>query len=140
MANPATGSTDGEAPSKSEELHFHPSPEPTIGVELEFQILDRDTMDLAPGAVRILKDCEEEKIEGVAAEFMQSMIEVKTGVCKTVDEARDQHFARTRRVRNIASSLGYELAMGSTHPFHRTSTCAIFPDERYVASVSAVAP
>jgi carboxylate-amine ligase len=118
-------------PTKSEELHFHGSPEPTIGVEIELQILDRDTSDLAPGAVRILKACEEEKLEGVAAELMQSMIEVKTGICKSVDEARDQLFARTRRVRNIASSLGFELAMGSTHPFHRTSTSTVFPGERY---------
>jgi glutamate---cysteine ligase / carboxylate-amine ligase len=119
------------APSKSEELHFRASAEPTLGVEIELQILDRDTGDLAPGAVRILKACEEEKLEGVAAELMQSMIEVKTGICKTVDEARDQLFARTRRVRNIASSLGYELSMGSTHPFHRTSTSSVYPDERY---------
>src|SRR6266540_2247425 len=103
------------APTKSEELHFHPSPETTLGVEIELQILDRDSGDLSPGAVPIIKACEEEKIDGVAAELMQSMIEVKTGVCKTVDEARDQLFARIRRVRNIASSLGYELAMGSTH-------------------------
>lgn len=119
------------APTKSEELVFRPSLEPTIGVEIELQILDRDTGDLSPGAVPILKACEEEKVEGVAAELMQSMIEVKTGVCNSVDEVRDQLFARTRKVRNIASSLGHELAMGSTHPFHRTSTSSIFPAERY---------
>jgi carboxylate-amine ligase len=110
---------------------FRPSTEPSVGVEIELQILDRDTGDLAPGAVRILQACKEEKIEGVAAELMQSMIEVKTDVCMSVDAVREQLFARTRRVRNIASSLGYELAMGSTHPFHRTSTSTIYPDERY---------
>lgn len=128
---PDTPADDKAAPAKSEEMHFHPSPEATLGVEIELQILDRDTGDLAPGAVRILKACQEDKIEGVAAELMQSMIEVKTGICKTVDEARDQLFTRIHRVRNIASSLGYELAMGSTHPFHRTSTSSVFPDERY---------
>src|SRR5262245_28499391 len=114
-----------------DELHFQPSAEPTLGVEIELQILDRDTGDLTPGAVPIIKVCEEEKVEGVAAELMQSMIEVKTGICKSVDEARNQLFERTRRVRNIATSLGYELAMGSTHPFHRTSSSTVYPDERY---------
>jgi carboxylate-amine ligase len=128
---PATP-TDGKAvPAKSEELQFHGSAEAGMGVEIELQILDRDTGDLAPGAVRIIKACQEDKVEGVAAELMQSMIEVKTGICKTVDEARDQLFARIRKVRNIASSLGFELAMGSTHPFHRTSTSTLYPDERY---------
>jgi carboxylate-amine ligase len=124
--------TDANAPAATtDELHFCPSPESTLGVEIELQILDRDTGDLSPGAVPIIKVCEEEKIEGVAAELMQSMIEVKTGICNSVDEARDQLFERIRRVRNIASSLGYELAMASTHPFHRTNTSTIYPDQRY---------
>jgi carboxylate-amine ligase len=117
--------------SKHEEMAFHPSPDSAMGVEIELQILDRDSGDLAPGAVRVLKACEQDKVEGVTAELMQSMIEVRTGICKTVDEARDQLFARIRRVRNIASSLGFELAMGGTHPFHRTGTSTVFPAERY---------
>ena len=118
-------------PNKPEDMLFHPSAEPAVGVEIELQILDRDTGDLAPGAVPILKACEEDKIEGTSAELMQSMIEVKTGICHSVDEVRVQLFTRTHRVRNIASSLGYELAMASTHPFHRTTTSTVYPDERY---------
>ncbi len=131
LTSPEPAPPEKAPSSKHEEMVFHPSAEPSIGVEIELQILDRDSGDLAPGAVRIIKACEEAKIEGVAAELMQSMIEVKTGVCKNVDEVRDQLFARTRKVRNIASSLGFELAMGSTHPFHRTSTSTVYPAERY---------
>ena len=120
-----------DSPAKLDEMAFHPSPESSLGVEIELQILDRDSGDLAPGAVAIIKACEQEKIEGVAAELMQSMIEVKTGICKTVDEARDQLFTRIHRVRNIASSLGFELAMASTHPFHRPNTSSVYPAERY---------
>jgi carboxylate-amine ligase len=119
------------APTKRDELVFRPSPGHAFGVEVELQILDRDSADLAPGAPRILKACQEDGIDGTAAELMQSMIEVKTGICQSVDEARDQLFARVRRLRNIASSLGYDLALGSTHPFHRATTSTIFPGERY---------
>lgn len=126
----ATALSKGQT-SKTEDMVFHPSAGPSLGVEIELQILDRDTGDLAPGAVRILKACEQEKIEGIAAELMQSMIEVKTSVCNSVDEVRDQLFPRVRRMRNIASSLGYDLAMGSTHPFHRTNTSTVYPAERY---------
>jgi carboxylate-amine ligase len=129
---PTSSSDSAAAPAKrNDELCFHPSPEPAFGVEVELQILDRETGDLAPGAVRILKACEEDGVAGTAAELMQSMIEVRTGVCRNVDEARDQLFARIGKVRNIASSLGYELAMASTHPFHRTTTSTVFPAERY---------
>jgi carboxylate-amine ligase len=121
----------GAAPTKSEEMVFHGCPEPLLGVEIELQILDKESGDLAPGAVRILQECSAESIEGISAELMQSMIEVKTGICRNVDEVRDQLYPRVRRVRNIASSLGYELAMAGTHPFHRTSTSTVFPAERY---------
>jgi carboxylate-amine ligase len=112
---------------------------PTLGVELEMQILDRDSGDLAPGAVRILKMCAEEKVQGVAAELMQSMIEVKTGVCSSVQEARDQLLPVLRRVRIFAASLGYELALGGTHPFHRSSASTVFPAERYEHIVERLA-
>lgn len=134
MDEQTTGSHTPEVekpPTQSEELAFHPSAEPYLGVEIELQILDRDTGDLAPGAVRILKACEEEKIDGVSAELMQSMIEIKTGVCPNLDTVRDQLVTRVRRVRNIASSLGHELAMAGTHPFHRTTSSTVFPAERY---------
>lgn len=116
---------------RNDELAFHPSAAPDFGVEVELQILDRESGDLAPGAVRILKACQDDGVAGTAAELIQSMIEVKTGICRNVDMAKEQLFARIGRVRNIASSLGYDLAMASTHPFHHTTTSTIFPGERY---------
>src|SRR5947209_16271888 len=92
------------AKAKANDLAFAGSNEPTLGVELEIQILDRETGDLAPGAVRILKMCAEEKVEGVAAELMQSMIEVKTGVCRGTQEAKDQLLPILRQVRIFAAS------------------------------------
>lgn len=123
------GST--ELKSMANELTFRSSPAATIGVELEFQIIDRESRDLAPGAVRILKECAAEGIQNVTAELMQSMIELKTGVCQNVSEARQEIVGNLRKVRNIASSLGYDLAMGGTHPFHRTGSDVVFPAERY---------
>ena len=72
-----------------EDLTFRPSADTSLGVELELQILDRESGDLAPGAVRLLQACREEAIDGVTAELLQSMIEVKTGVCRNVDEVRN---------------------------------------------------
>lgn len=123
--------TPAVAPARSEDLAFHGSAAPSLGVELELQILDRESGDLTPGAVRILKLCEEEKVEGVSAELMQSMFEIKTGVCQNVHEVREQLLPRLRKARTLAASLGYELALGGTHPFHRASTSAVFPAERY---------
>ena len=82
--------------------------------------------------MRILKACEEEKIEGVAAELMQSMIEVKTGVCKNVDEARDQLFAahaprpQHRQLARLRAGHGRARIR-----FIAPATSTVFPDERY---------
>ena len=119
------------APESSESLVFRSSPENTIGVELELQIIDPQTGDLAAGAVRILKLCHEEGLSDVTAELMQSMIELKTGVCHNATEAKQQLVPLLRRVRNIATSLGYQLAWGGTHPFSRGMVGAVSPGERY---------
>ncbi|MBI3466014.1 MAG: YbdK family carboxylate-amine ligase [Planctomycetes bacterium] len=123
----------GKSPGtpKADDLAFHASDEPTLGAELEVQIVDRETGDLAPGAVQLLKLCEEESISGVTAELMQSQLEFKTDICRSVAGVRDQWLPALRRVRNLAESQGYDLALGGTHPFHRTTTSAIFPSERY---------
>src|SRR5579884_983829 len=95
-----------------EDLEFHPSPENSVGIELELQILDRSSGDLSPGAVRLLAACSEEGLDGVTAEFMQSQLEIKTGVCRNVVEVRAALFPVLRRVRIIANSLGYDLGLG----------------------------
>lgn len=115
----------------NDDLIFRPSQHTSLGVELELQILDRESGDLASGAVPLLKACAQEKLEGVSAELMQSMFEVKTGICANVRAVRDELLPRLQKAGNIASSLGYDLAMAGTHPFHRTSGSAIFPAERY---------
>lgn len=123
--------TECETSNRSEDLVFRGSPDATLGVELELQILDHESRDLTSGAVRILKACAEDSIPGVSAELMQSMLEVKTGICQNVAEARGQLLPALQRVRNIASSLGCSLALGGTHPFHLSRNSVTFPAERY---------
>jgi carboxylate-amine ligase len=122
---------EADSAQPPEDLTFHPSAGTSLGVELELQILDRETGDLAPGAVRLLQACREEQLSGTSAELLQSMIEVKTDVCRNVSEVRDALVPTLRRVRTLAGSLGFDLALGGTHPFNRTSSSTVFPAERY---------
>jgi glutamate---cysteine ligase / carboxylate-amine ligase len=114
-----------------EDLHFHGSPKCTIGVEVELQVLDHQTGDLAPGAQRILDACRDEKIDAVSGEFLLSMLEVRTGVCSSVAEARDELAPLIQRVRHLASSVGFDIGFGGTHPFGRPAMSAVSPSERY---------
>jgi carboxylate-amine ligase len=114
-----------------EDLTFHGGPETTLGVEIELQILDRQTGELAPGATRILQACQDEGIDGVTGEFLLSMLEVKTDVCRNTAEVRDTLAPRLKHVQNVAHTLGFDLASGGTHPAARSSMSAVFPGERY---------
>ena len=122
---------DSDQSRLDSELTFQSSSRPTLGVELELQIIDPASRDLAAGAVRILNECSNAGISNVTAELMQSMIEVKTGVCENVSEARRELVLNLQRIQNITTSLGFDLAMGGTHPFHRVGADVVFPAERY---------
>ena len=103
----------------------------TLGVELECQIIDPRSLELAPGALRVLETCQAAGLEGVSEEFLLSMIEVKTGVCRNVSEVREQLGGILRSVVDAAKVAGYHLSVGGTHPHARPSMSAVYPDERY---------
>src|SRR3954447_5222247 len=98
---------NGQAAHPDGGAAFRSSPDVTLGVELEIQVLDPATGELVPGAQRILDACSQEGLAGVDGEFLLSMLEVKTGICRDVAEVRDQLFPLLRRVRNIASTVGF---------------------------------
>jgi carboxylate-amine ligase len=69
--------------------------------------------------------------EQIKPEMIQSQIEVGTGVCQNIQEAR----ADITRLRAIISSLaqknGLRIAAASTHPISRWQDQEIFDDARY---------
>jgi carboxylate-amine ligase len=124
--------TTNAAPDQTfEDLNFANSTAGTIGVEVELQVLDHQTGDLAPGAQRILDTCLEEKIDGVTGEFLLSMLEVRTGICSNVAEVRNTLVPLIHRVRTLASAVGFDIGFGGTHPFGRPAMSAVSPGERY---------
>ncbi|RWX47291.1 hypothetical protein H206_01945 [Candidatus Electrothrix aarhusensis] len=58
----------------------------TLGVELEFQLVDCRSFDLVPRANSILKNLALEGNDRIAPEFLQSIIEMQTGICDTVND------------------------------------------------------
>src|SRR5690242_16429436 len=83
---------------------------PTLGVELDLQIVDHDTGALVDGARRLLRVCADDGLNCVDAEFMQSLIEIKTGVCRDVAQAEAELRSTLGRLRCLAGRLGYGLA------------------------------
>jgi len=103
----------------------------TLGIEEEFQIVDPQTRELKSHVVEFLDEGRMLLGEQIKPEMIQSQIEVGTGVCKNIQEAR----ADITRLRAIISSLaqknGLKIAAASTHPISRWQDQEIFDDERY---------
>ncbi|MFW2404976.1 MAG: carboxylate-amine ligase [Gammaproteobacteria bacterium] len=94
----------------------------TIGIEEEYLLVDKQTMELVSDPPpTIMEECKRLTTR-VSPELLRSQIEVGTGVCKTIDEAR-KDLARLRGVViEAAGREGLSPIAASTHPFgHWTS-------------------
>jgi carboxylate-amine ligase len=114
------------------EMTFNASPNLSIGVELELQILKARELDLSRDAQDLLARLQRVEVPGaVKPEITQSMIELNTSVHTSYDGL----LAELRQTRDIvareALRLNLLIAGGGTHPFHRWSERRIFPDERF---------
>ena len=69
--------------------------------------------------------------EQVQPEMHQSMIEVGTGICANVQEARTDVIRLRRVISELAAKKGLRIAAASTHPFSDWETSQITPNERY---------
>jgi len=110
-------------------IPFRGSPAPTLGVELEIQIVDPTTMNLTSGSVDIIgRVGEHPKIK---QELTQSTIEVITGICNDVPHAREDLRETLRTLYDIGDDMDFAFVMAGTHPFAQWRDQDIYPNERY---------
>jgi carboxylate-amine ligase len=104
----------------------------TLGIEEEYQTIDPETRDLRSHIeTELLNEGKRVLKERVKAELHQSVVEVGTGICKNIAEARaDLHELRSNIV-ELAKKNGLRIAAASTHPFADWKTQQIYPDPRY---------
>jgi carboxylate-amine ligase len=110
----------------------------TLGIEEEFQIVDPQTRQLKSHVSEFLEEGKMILGEQIKPEMIQSMIEVGTGICKNISEAR----ADITRLRSIISSLAraknLEIVAASTHPISHWQDQKIFDDDRYAVMVEEI--
>jgi glutamate---cysteine ligase / carboxylate-amine ligase len=104
----------------------------TLGIEEEYQTIDPATRDLrshihseiiAKGKLRLQ--------ERIKPEMHQSVVEVGTGICNNIKEAKQEVFELRRNMIALANENGLLLAAAGTHPFADWHNQGIFPDDRY---------
>jgi len=112
-------------------VSFQPSKPFTIGCELEFQLLDPDSLELKSRAVEILDNLPAEFRPRIKQEFIQSMVEVCTGVCRNITQIQEDLRLAIQKLEELARSHGCTIFASSLHPFSRFEAQKLFPDPRY---------
>lgn len=103
----------------------------TIGIEEEFQIIDPQTRELRSRVNEILEEGRMLLGEQVKPEMHQSMIEVGTGICKDVKEARTDVIKLRRAIAELSQRKGLAIVAASTHPISHWADQQITEHERY---------
>ncbi|MGQ0804776.1 MAG: glutamate--cysteine ligase [Actinomycetota bacterium] len=117
------------------EIDFNQSERASLGVEMEFALVDRETGALVSAGSDILAVLGDGHPDGVhpkaKAELFECTVEVITDVCTTVAEARADLAGMIDVVSAEAEGRGLALVCVGTHPFSRWRDQKVSPNPRY---------
>ncbi len=124
------------------QIPFNASVGPSLGIEVELELVDVRTGHLASHATEILAELGAGHPDGehprAKHELFECCIEVITDVCSTVGEARADLAATIAEVREAAGRHGCTLICSGSHPYSLWAEQRVSPSERYDELVEAM--
>jgi len=112
-------------------IEFHSSPNPTIGVEIELQLIDDNTFDLKNISSKVLADIDKKFCNRMKYELFESMIEINTDICSTIEEVEGDIKQTLRHLEEVLKNYNASINCSSLHPFARGKNQIISNDSRY---------
>jgi len=103
----------------------------TVGVEEEFQIVDPSTWELRSHVSELLASSAPAFGDHIKREMHQSIVEVGTKICASVEELAGEIIRTRRDLADAAERVGLRIAAAGTHPFSNWMDQVISPGERY---------
>ncbi len=120
-------------------IAWNPSRGATLGVEWELQLIDAQTRLLRQDAREVLASLPGLTYSGehprIRYELMQSTLEVVTGICSTVPEAKADLATTIEELQRITDARGTMLACAGTHPVSDWRDAKMAPIQRYAELV-----
>lgn len=129
MSEAGTPPSANSSPRPVTAIPFHGSPNPTLGVELELQVIDPESWNLASRSIQIFERLDD--LSRIKQELTQSTVEVITGVCTTVAETRADLTESLEQLYAIGDELGHTYVGAGTHPYAQWREQSIYPNDRY---------
>ena len=120
------------------QIDFSASERTSLGVEWELELVDLDSRELTGASDAILAEISENgdgEHPKAKHELLQSCIEVITGICQTVPEAKADLAETVAEVGKAAAQRNIGLICSGTHPITDWSTQRITDQPRYLALV-----
>src|SRR4030095_16696795 len=103
----------------------------TLGIEEEFAIIDPKTRELRSHIHEILEGGKVVLKEQVKPEMHQSVVELGTEACDSIEHARPHVIELSTRLAELAGKAGLKIASVGTHPFSHWRDQHITEGERY---------
>ncbi len=124
------------------EVEFRASERSSLGVEIELQLVDVETGELIGAAPEVLAMLSAlnggEEHPRIKAELYQCTLEVITGICDTVADARADLEQGVAEIRAIAGPRGVDIISAGLHPFTPWQSQERSVGERYDAIVERI--
>ncbi|NRA96010.1 MAG: carboxylate-amine ligase [Planctomycetes bacterium] len=105
---------------------------PTLGVEVEYQIVDPETRELSSNTEVILQEGAEIYGSNIRPEFHAAMVECLTTPCATTREVVEQVAELRRTLIGLARKRGLRVVAASTHPTTHWREVKLTTSERYL--------
>jgi carboxylate-amine ligase len=116
-------------------IDFTDNTEPTLGIELELTLVDRQRWELQSVASELLGEMGRGHPDGLHPfakhELFECCVEIITDVCHTVPEARRHLESTLAELRTVADRRDLVPISVGTHPFSGWRDQKVSPDERY---------
>jgi carboxylate-amine ligase len=103
----------------------------TVGVEEEFQIVDPATWELRSHVSELLASSAPTFGDQIKPELHQSIVEVGTKICSSVEELAEEIIRIRRDLSDAAERVGLRVAAAGTHPFSNWMDQVLSPGEHY---------
>jgi carboxylate-amine ligase len=120
-------------------IDFASSRQSTLGVEWELALVDAETGELASVAQEVLRGVaarhpelnEDDEHPHIKQELLLNTVELVTGVCNTVAEAKADLSSSLAAVRDVTDPMGVEIFCAGSHPFSPPQLQPVTDKERY---------
>jgi len=98
-------------------IKFNSSPDPTIGVEIELQLVDNKNSNLNNISKKILSNIKKEFSDNIKCELIESMIEINTNICSNIEEVEKDIKKTLTYLSDILKDYETDINCTSLHPF-----------------------